>query len=174
MTGDSISAKKLEAIYGPAPLGIENCDLLVGSLYEKKINGFAISETSFLVFVLMASRRLDADPFLNELYDAEHYTELGLIYIEDTNGILDLLNRHYPDIAAPFVEKNQSAFKPLYGPGKWSDAIASGVVDSELVNIWKKNKAENEAYFKGLASLNGSTKKAADASPPNEPTPVVS
>ena len=38
-------ADKLEAIYGPAPHGIENCDLLVGDLYENKIKGFAISET---------------------------------------------------------------------------------------------------------------------------------
>ncbi len=39
-----IKAQRLEAIYGPAPQGIEKCDLLVGDLYEKKIEGFAISE----------------------------------------------------------------------------------------------------------------------------------
>lgn len=37
MTGDLNSAKKLEVIYGPAPEGIEKCDLLVGDLYEKKL-----------------------------------------------------------------------------------------------------------------------------------------
>merc|ERR1712038_1160967 len=65
--------KRLELVYGAAPEGIEKLDLLTGDLYEKKIDHFAISETSLIIFLLMASRRLDADPFLNE-YMTEEYT----------------------------------------------------------------------------------------------------
>ena len=39
----------LEEVYGD---DIEACDLLVGNLAEKKIPGFAISETSFFIFIV--------------------------------------------------------------------------------------------------------------------------
>jgi hypothetical protein len=68
-------ANKREAVYGAAPHGIERCDLLVGDLYENKSKAFAISETSFIIFLVKASRRLDADPFLkNELYKTKDRT----------------------------------------------------------------------------------------------------
>ena len=48
----------------------------------------------------MASHpRLDADPFLNELYNEKTYTMTGLEWIEETNGLKDLLKRHYPTLA---------------------------------------------------------------------------
>jgi len=148
--GDLKAARKLQLIYGEAPAGIEKCDLLVGDLYEKKLKGFAISETSFIVFVLMATRRLEADPFLHELYDEEHYTEFGLEYIEETEGLIDILQRHYPEVAAPFVERKQSAFKPIHGPDKWAEAISSGVVDSDLVDVWHRTKDANDDYFASI------------------------
>ena len=98
----------------------------------------------------MASRRLDADPFLNELFDEDHYTQFGLNHVEATNGIVDLLRRHYPSIAAPFDMKGQSAFKPLFGPEKWEKAIKEGVVDPKLVKMWKKTKEDNKAYFDSI------------------------
>lgn len=117
-----------------------------------KLQGFAISETSFIIFLLMASRRLDADPFLNELYDKEHFTEFGLEHIASVDGLLHLLGRHYPDIAAPFIERKQSAFKPIYGPEKWKEAIDDGIVDPELVKQWETTKKENEQFFKTFKS----------------------
>jgi alpha-dioxygenase len=62
--GNSHHADDMEAVYAAAPHDIERCDLLVGDLYENKSKGFAISETSFIIFLVKASRRLDADPFL--------------------------------------------------------------------------------------------------------------
>jgi Animal haem peroxidase len=41
----------LREVYGD---DIEACDLLIGNLAEKKIPGFAISETSFHIFVLLS------------------------------------------------------------------------------------------------------------------------
>lgn len=35
---------------------VEKLDILVGLMAEKKIKGFAISETAFVIFLLMASR----------------------------------------------------------------------------------------------------------------------
>jgi Animal haem peroxidase len=58
----------LREVYGD---DVEACDLLIGNLAEKKIPGFAISETSFHIFILMASRRLEADRFLTEHYTKE-------------------------------------------------------------------------------------------------------
>merc|ERR1712045_671172 len=146
-TGRICNWKKLELVYGAAPEGIEKLDLLVGDLYEKKIKGFAISETSFIIFLLMASRRLDADPFLNEYMTPEYYTQWGLDHVEETMGLKDLLKRHYPDLAKPF--EKQSAFKPLGGKELWTKAIDS-VVDDDLKAIWKANKESNEKYFEQI------------------------
>jgi hypothetical protein len=46
--------------------GIEDVNLIVGNLAEDEIKGLAISETFFTVFLLMAFRRLQTSPFLNE------------------------------------------------------------------------------------------------------------
>ena len=148
-------ADELEAIYGPAPRGIENCDLLVGDLYENKIKGFAISETSFIIFLLMASRRLDADPFLNELYNEKTYTKTGLEWIEQTNGLKDLLERHYPTLAAKIPAK-QSAFKP-YGTkdealSAWDKAAQDGVIDSNIKSVWADVKEKNKEFYGKLAT----------------------
>lgn len=138
------NAQKLEMIYGPAPEGIEKCDLLVGDLYEKKLKGFAISETSFIVFLLMASRRLDSDPYLNEYYDEEHYTAFGLKHIDEVRGLKDLLARHYPDLAKAFPD-GHSAFKPIYGASKWEEN--EGIISSQTKEIWAQTKASNDAFF---------------------------
>jgi alpha-dioxygenase len=150
-TGRICNWKRLELVYGAAPQGIEKLDLLTGDLYEGKIPGFAISETSFIIFLLMASRRLDADPFLNEYLTAEYYTEWGLDHFEKTSGLKDLLERHYPKLAKDFPE-DQSAFKPLEGPEAWKTAIDNGIVDPEFKKIWAENKANNDEYFEGLLS----------------------
>jgi alpha-dioxygenase len=148
MTGEKVKAKKLEAIYGPAPEGIEKCDLLVGDLYEKKIPGFALSETSFIIFLLMASRRLDADPYLNELYTEKYYTSFGLKHVEETSGLIDLMKRHYPDIADKFP-KNQSAFKPIYDADRWAEKDVKATFSKHVEN-WNKVKNDNQAFFDGL------------------------
>ncbi|KAI3951827.1 hypothetical protein MKW92_009225, partial [Papaver armeniacum] len=44
--------KSLREVYGD---DIEKLDLLVGLQAEKKIKGFAISETAFFIFLLIAS-----------------------------------------------------------------------------------------------------------------------
>lgn len=53
MTDDEEVIEALYEIYGD---DVEKLDLLVGIHAEKKIQGFAISETAFFIFILIASR----------------------------------------------------------------------------------------------------------------------
>ncbi|PON75029.1 hypothetical protein PanWU01x14_043810, partial [Parasponia andersonii] len=53
LTDDKDATKTLKEVYGD---DVEKLDLLVGLMAEKKIKGFAISETAFVVFLLMATR----------------------------------------------------------------------------------------------------------------------
>ena len=53
LTEDEEAIKALNEVYGD---DVEKLDLIVGLHAEKKIKGFAISETAFFIFLLMASR----------------------------------------------------------------------------------------------------------------------
>ena len=53
LTDDNEAIRALEEVYGD---DVEELDLLVGLMAEKKITGFAISETAFVIFIVMASR----------------------------------------------------------------------------------------------------------------------
>lgn len=53
LTDDKEVIKVLQEVYGD---DVEKMDLQVGLHAEKKINGFAISETAFFIFLLIASR----------------------------------------------------------------------------------------------------------------------
>ena len=53
LTSDMEAVQILREVYGN---DVEKLDLLVGLMAEKKIKGFAISETAFNIFVLMATR----------------------------------------------------------------------------------------------------------------------
>ena len=107
--GDETYADELADVYGEE--GIERCELQVGRFAEKKLPGFALSETSFVVFLLMATRRLEADPFLHEYYTEENYSATGLEWIESTNNLRDVLARHYPALLQDIPE-GQSVFTP--------------------------------------------------------------
>ncbi|KAE8021581.1 hypothetical protein FH972_007458 [Carpinus fangiana] len=52
LTDDDEVIQALDEMYGH---DVEELDLLVGLMAEKKIEGFAISETAFVVFLLMAT-----------------------------------------------------------------------------------------------------------------------
>ncbi|KAK1317694.1 Alpha-dioxygenase 1 [Acorus calamus] len=83
LTDDVEVIKTLHEVYGN---NIEKLDLLVGLMAEKKIKGFAISETAFFIFVLMASRRLEADRFFTSNFNEETYTKKGLEWVNTTES----------------------------------------------------------------------------------------
>mmetsp|Transcript_16168 Transcript_16168/g.34943 ORF Transcript_16168/g.34943 Transcript_16168/m.34943 type:complete len:655 (+) Transcript_16168:228-2192(+) len=149
--GKKAESRKLELIYGPGKEGVERCDLLVGDMYEKKPTpSFALSETSFVIFLVMASRRLEADPYLNEYYNEEYYTQFGLDHIKSVDGLFDILKRHYPELAKDFEKSNgkakQSVFKPTLAPTDWEIAVDK-YVDEETKKEWKRTKESNEKFF---------------------------
>ncbi len=100
-------AKELREIYNN---DLEAVDLMVGMYAEDKPAGFAISDTAFRVFVLMASRRLKSDRFFTKDYTAEVYTQFGLDWI-DKNTMADVILRHYP-MLAPTLRGVGNAFAP--------------------------------------------------------------
>ena len=53
LTDDMETIQTLNEVYGD---DVEELDLLIGLMAEKKIKGFAISETAFIIFLLMATR----------------------------------------------------------------------------------------------------------------------
>ena len=124
-------------------------------MYEKKpCKGFALSETSFIIFLLMASRRLEADPFLHQNYTEEYYTKFGLKHIKETDQMFDLLERHYPELAMYFKDEKgkqkQSVFKPTLGPKDWQSAIDKNVVPKDIQYEWKKIVDNNKTFFESL------------------------
>ena len=53
LTDDEETIRTLKEVYGD---DVEELDTQVGLMAEKKITGFAISETAFVIFIIMASR----------------------------------------------------------------------------------------------------------------------
>jgi len=88
----------------------EDVDLMVGLYTETPPKGFAISDTAFRVFIVMASRRLKSDRFFTYDYRPEVYTKEGLTWIQD-NTLSSVLVRHYPSLA-PALRGLENAFQP--------------------------------------------------------------
>ncbi|XP_071913043.1 alpha-dioxygenase PIOX isoform X1 [Coffea arabica] len=106
LTDDAESIKTLREVYGN---DVEELDLLVGLMAEKKIKGFAISETAFIIFVIMATRRLEADRFFTSNFNEETYTKKGLERVNTTESLKDVLDRHYPEMTKKWMNSS-SAF----------------------------------------------------------------
>lgn len=69
LTDDNEAIETLKDVYGD---DVEELDLLVGLMAEKKITGFAISETAFVIFLLMASRYGDNIYCMAYIYTYEY------------------------------------------------------------------------------------------------------
>ncbi|KAJ0111726.1 hypothetical protein Patl1_02681 [Pistacia atlantica] len=76
---------------------------------EKKIKGFAISETAFIIFLVMATRRLEADRFFTSNFNEETYTKKGFHWVNTTESLKDVLDRHYPKMTEKWMNST-SAF----------------------------------------------------------------
>ncbi|KAK4712547.1 hypothetical protein R3W88_007060 [Solanum pinnatisectum] len=106
LTDDEEAIRTLREVYDD---DVEELDLLVGLMAEKKIKGFAISETAFNIFLVMAIRRLEADRFFTSNYNEETYTKKGLEWVNTTECLKDVLDRHYPEMTEKWMNSN-SAF----------------------------------------------------------------
>ncbi|RYR56790.1 hypothetical protein Ahy_A05g022493 isoform D [Arachis hypogaea] len=112
LTDDKEAIEVLEDVYGD---DVEELDLLVGLMAEKKIKGFAISETAFIIFLLMATRRLEADRFFTSNFNEETYTKKGLEWVNSTESLKDVIDRHYPEITLKWLNSS-SAFSVWDSP----------------------------------------------------------
>ncbi|XP_022150068.1 alpha-dioxygenase 1-like [Momordica charantia] len=112
LTDDDEAIEVLRDVYGE---DVEELDILVGLMAEKKIKGFAISETAFVIFLLMASRRLEADTFFTSHFNEETYTKKGLEWVNTTESLKDVIERHHPDIANKWMNSS-SAFSVWDSP----------------------------------------------------------
>nr|XP_010936734.2 alpha-dioxygenase 1 [Elaeis guineensis] len=106
LTDDHEAVETLREVYGD---DVEKLDLLVGLMAEKKIEGFAISETAFFIFIIMASRRLEADRFFTSYFNEKTYTKKGFKWVNATESLRDVIQRHYPNIAEKWMNST-SAF----------------------------------------------------------------
>jgi hypothetical protein len=104
--GDPVLAAELERVYGD----VERVDLMIGLFAEPKPQGFGFSDTAFRVFILMASRRLEADRFFTDDYRPEVYTQAGIDWVE-SNSMRTVLLRHFPELA-PSLEGVANPFAP--------------------------------------------------------------
>ena len=85
---------------------------MVGTLGEgHRPTKFGFGETMFQIFILNASRRLQADRFYTDSYNEETYSAEGLQWIDETDMKAVLL-RNYPDLASTGLANVKNAFEP--------------------------------------------------------------
>jgi hypothetical protein len=89
---------------------IDQMDLMVGLLAEPKPKLFGFGDTTFRIFLVMTSRRLNSDRFFTADYTPEVYTQIGLDYIDD-NTMSTVLLRHFPSLHSS-LRGLKSAFAP--------------------------------------------------------------
>jgi hypothetical protein len=114
LTNDPRVLNDLREVYGDNPDKVEDLDLLIGTLAEatnRRPKGFGFGETVFQIFIVSASRRLQADRFYTDAYNEDVYTPEGLRWIDRTDFKTVIL-RHYPELADTGLANIKNAFEP--------------------------------------------------------------
>ena len=112
LTDDGEQVRKLRDAYGDQPGDVEKLDLLVGTLAEgRRPTGFGFGETLFQIFILNATRRLQADRFYTDNYNEQTYTKEGLAWV-DSSDLKTVILRHYPELASTGLGNVKNAFEP--------------------------------------------------------------
>jgi tetratricopeptide (TPR) repeat protein len=114
LTDDPRQVQQLKDVYGANPEDVEKLDLLIGTLSEgenQRPTGFGFGETMFQIFILNATRRLQADRFYTDNYNEETYTREGLEWI-DAATLKTVLLRNFPELAQTGLANIANAFEP--------------------------------------------------------------
>ncbi|TMA13298.1 MAG: peroxidase [Deltaproteobacteria bacterium] len=112
LTPNKEHVQKIKEVYGDKPEDVEKLDLLIGTLSEGyRPTGFGFGETMFQIFILNATRRLQADRFYTDNYNEETYTKEGLDWI-DNSTLRSVLLRNYPELAHTGLANVSNAFEP--------------------------------------------------------------
>lgn len=107
MTNSEELIEKLRQAY---PEGIDTMDAMIGLLLEPKIPGTIFGETTYCIFVMNTTKRIERDRFLTQCLTPEYYTDFGLSHI-DESSMSGVLLRHYPEMAK-HIKKDTNAFIP--------------------------------------------------------------
>ena len=143
LTDDPDLRAKLNEVY---PGGINTVDLFVGTLAEsQRPTCYGFGETLFQTFILMASRRLQADRFYTVDYRPQVYTQEGLNWIAN-NSFKTVLQRHIPEIAKK-LQNVENAFKP------WQDTPTGKDSYINLEQSEKKMDADIKKMFNSKYGL---------------------
>ena len=117
----------LEDLYGKA--GIDRMDLIAGTHCELcRPTGFGFGETVFTVFIQMASRRLEADPFYTDKLNERYYTREGMALLEAAT-FKDVLLQHYPELGGCGLQNVRNAFE------SWGTTWQTAPVEHPLAAI---------------------------------------
>jgi hypothetical protein len=112
LTDDAAVVARIREIYGD---DVEQLDLLIGTLAEQapshRPTGFGFGETMFQIFILNASRRLQADRFYTDDYREEVYSAEGLAWVDDSS-FKKVILRHFPELATTGLGNVTNAFEP--------------------------------------------------------------
>ena len=112
LTDNATQVEMLREVYGSGPDAVENLDLMIGTLSEgHRPTGFGFGETMFQIFILNATRRLQADRFYTDSYNEETYTREGLDWIDSTS-LRTVLLRNFPELARTGLANVTNAFEP--------------------------------------------------------------
>jgi hypothetical protein len=109
LTDDEDAVARIDAAYGG---DVEKLDLLIGTLAEgHRPPGFGFGETMFQIFILNATRRLQADRFYSDDYREEVYSKEGLEWIDQAT-FKSVILRHHPELADTGLGNVKNAFEP--------------------------------------------------------------
>jgi hypothetical protein len=109
LTDDKEQVAQIKEVYGD---DVEALDLLIGTLAEgHRPTGFGFGETMFQIFILNASRRLQADRFYTDDYREEVYSKEGLAWV-DASSFKNVILRHHPELASSGLGNVKNAFEP--------------------------------------------------------------
>jgi Animal haem peroxidase len=112
LTDDPAVREELKSIYGDNPADIEKLDLMIGTLAEgHRPTGFGFGETLFQIFILNASRRLQADRFYTDCFNEDVYTSEGMRWIDQTD-LKTVILRHHPELSETGLANIKNAFEP--------------------------------------------------------------
>ena len=109
LTDDHDAVEAINDVYGE---DVEALDLLVGTLAEgHRPTGFGFGETMFQIFILNATRRLQADRFYTDDFREEVYSAEGMAWIDRTS-FKDVILRHFPELSVTGLGNVKNAFEP--------------------------------------------------------------
>jgi Animal haem peroxidase/Catalase len=135
ITDDADVVRRLREVYRN---DIESLDLMIGCHAEgHRPEHFGFGETAFQVFILNASRRLQADRFYTTSYNETVYSAEGLEWI-DAASMKSVLLRHHPELARTGLAEVENAFAPWAAVDGARDGAAPEIRASAdaVVDTW--------------------------------------